>query len=354
MKKQYFQKAGTKLEWQRIVLLIIITYEALGSLLGGSLLIAAPDGSYMDMPVDLLHGVFSNFLIPGIILFGLGILNTIGFIAIIRRSGADLLLAILGLGGFVIWFLVEIIILGELHWLHAMLGLPVLVGWVMIIPLLTQRYNIGMMRRALLTCGILSSLWYVAINVFVPMMYDGYSITTFTVSELSAIGAPTRILWVLLCLWYPLLLAAFGWGVLYAAGESRALRIAGSLIILYSIINFYWPPMHQREIIGAGGGTLTDILHIIWAIISLIFMMAIMRFGASALGKGFRRFTIAIFVIFILFGVLIGTESPGIQANLPTPYIGIWERINIGAFMLWVIVFAKVLLSRKQLMVSIQ
>jgi len=43
--------------------------------------------------------------------------------------------------------------------------------------------------------------------------------------------------------------------------------------------------------------------------------------------------------------VLIGLEAPGIPENLPTPRIGIWERINIGAFMFWVIVFAIVLLN---------
>lgn len=134
-------------------------------------------------------------------------------------------------------------------------------------------------------------------------------------------------------------------GVLKSAGGNRALRITGGLIIVYSILNFYWPPMHQREVIGAGGGTLTDTLHIVWAMITVLFMMILMIYGAAALGKRFRLFTIAIFVIFIVFGILSAKESPGIQANLPTPYIGIWERINISAFMLWIIIFAIVLLN---------
>ena len=78
-------------------------------------------------------------------------------------------------------------------------------------------------------------------------------------------------------------------------------------------------------------------------------MMFIMGFGAAALGKGFRFYTIATFVVFITFGILIGTEAPGIPRNLPTPHIGIWERINIGAYMLWVIVFAIALLRRQKL-----
>jgi len=65
----------------------------------------------------------------------------------------------------------------------------------------------------------------------------------------------------------------------------------------------------------------------------------------DALDRSFRIYTIVTFLIFITFGALIGVEAPGIPENLPTPRIGIWERINIGAFMFWVIVFAIVLLN---------
>jgi hypothetical protein len=181
----------------------------------------------------------------------------------------------------------------------------------------------------------------------VPVFYEGYSTVNLTVSELSAIGAPTRILWVLLSTLYPLLFATFGWGVLKSAGQSRALRIVGGLIIIYSILNFYWPPMHRREVIGAGGETLTDTLHITWAVATILMMMLLMGFGATTLGKRFRVFTIGTFVVFLGFGVLSGIGSPNINANLPTPNLGIWERINIAAFMIWVIVFANVLLHRK-------
>lgn len=259
----------------------------------------------------------------------------------------------LALGGLAIWFTVEIIILQELHWLHGMWGIPVLLGWVMEIPLVALRHETETMRRALLTCGVLSSIWYVAINIFVPALYEGYSVSSLTVSELSAIEAPTRILWVLLAMLYPLLFAAFGWGVLKSAEGNRSLRVLGWLIIVYCILNFYWPPMHQREVIAAGGETLTDTLHIAWAMITLAFMMIMMDFGAAALGKGFRNFTIATFVVFIAFEILIGTEAGGIQSGQPTPRIGVWERINIGAFMLWVAVLAFGIMRRQKNSVDI-
>ena len=49
-----------------------------------------------------------------------------------------------------------------------------------------------MLQKILLMCGIVSSLLYVAMNIFVAMQWDAYSSVSQTVSELSAIGAPTR------------------------------------------------------------------------------------------------------------------------------------------------------------------
>jgi hypothetical protein len=66
-----------------------------------------------------------------------------------------------------------------------------------------------MARKVPLACGILSSLLYVAMNIIAAMLYEGYSSTSQTVSELSAIGAPTRPLWLLLGIPYTLLATAF-------------------------------------------------------------------------------------------------------------------------------------------------
>jgi len=126
--------------WQRILLLIALGYEGAGALAGGILLIIAPDGKLMDMPVDIMHGIFPDFLVPGLILLGLGILNSVAFIAVLVRTRSDWLLSSLGLGGLLIWFITEIIILRELHWLHAMWGIPVLVGCLLTYPLVSEHF----------------------------------------------------------------------------------------------------------------------------------------------------------------------------------------------------------------------
>ena len=39
-------------------------------------------------------------------------------------------------------------------------------------------------------------------------------------------------------------------------------------------------------------------------------------------------------------------EAPAVATNQPTPLTGLWERINIGVFLLWVVVLAIELLRK--------
>jgi len=167
---------------------------------------------------------------------------------------------------------------------------------------------------------------------------------TQTVSELSAIDAPTRPLWFPLGIAYTLLIAAFGWGVLQSAEGNRMLRITGILMILHGVLGLTWSPMHQREVLAAGGGTFTDTWHIVMSVVTVLLMFLSIGFGAAAVGKRFRVYSITTILVFIVFGVLTFFEAPGIDKNLPTPFIGLWERINIAAFMVWLLVFAMILL----------
>jgi hypothetical protein len=205
-----------------------------------------------------------------------------------------------------------------------------------------------MVRKALLICGILSSLLYAAMNIFVAMQWEGYSSASQTVSELSAIDAPTRALWVPLGIAYTLLVAAFGLGVWESAHRNRPLRVVGGLLVVSGIIGLAWPPMHQRAVLAAGGGTLTDTLHLVWSAITVLLFMLQIGFGAAAFGKRFRLYSVATTVILVVFGALVGLDAPRVQANLPTPWVGVWERISIGVFLLWVMVLSVALLRVRE------
>jgi Protein of unknown function (DUF998) len=196
-----------------------------------------------------------------------------------------------------------------------------------------------------LVCGILAALLYVAMNALVPLRWPGFSVLSQTISELSAIDAPTRSLWVALGAIYGVLLMAFGYGV-WSCDRRRPLRIAGALIIADGVFCLFWPPMHQRAVLAAGGATLTDTLHIAWTMVSGVLMMLSIGCGAAAFGKRFRAFAVATIVLLVAFGALTATHAASVQANLPTPWLGVWERVDAGLLMLWLIVFAIALLRR--------
>jgi hypothetical protein len=206
-----------------------------------------------------------------------------------------------------------------------------------------------MARKSLLVCGILSSLLYVAMTIFVAMQWEGYSSASQTISELSAIGAPTRSLWAVPGAIYTVLVTAFGWGVWKSAGRSRALRIAGGLTLAYGSLGVLWPfaPMHIRETLAAGGGTLSDTMHLVLASVTVLLMLLAISFAAAAFGTRFRVYSLATLAILAAFGALTFLDAPRIAANLPTPWIGVWERINLGVFLLWVVVLATTLLRVK-------
>jgi hypothetical protein len=206
-----------------------------------------------------------------------------------------------------------------------------------------------MIKKALLICGILSSLLYTGMNIFIPMQWEGYSCFSQTVSELSAIDAPTRPVWVIFGRIYTLLFTGFSLGVILSAGSSRSISATGWLLILYGLLGLIWPPMHQREALAGGQKSLTDTLHIIFTIITVLLMLLAMAFGSVALGKGFRIYSVLSIILLFLFGALTSRDAPLLELNQPTPWMGVWERVNMGIFFLWVIVFALALWKKEVL-----
>ncbi len=207
----------------------------------------------------------------------------------------------------------------------------------------------GPALRLLLLCGILSSLLYAAMNIITPLFYAGYSSVSQTISELSAIGAPTRSLWIVLGTFYTLLVTCFGWGVWTAAGSGTKLRVVGGIMIAYGLSGILWffAPMHQREVLAAGGGTIEDVMHLVMSGVTSLLYFSALGFGAAAFGKRFRVYTFATMLLLLGSGVLLSRDGPKVQMNLPTPWIGVTERIMLGVVLLWIAVLSVALLRRQ-------
>ena len=86
---------------------------------------------------------------------------------------------------------------------------------------------------------------------------------------------------------YTMLVTAFGWGVWKSAGRDRALRIVGGLLVAYGSLGLLWPfaPMHQREVLAAGGGTLSDTMHLVLASATVLLMFVAMGIAATDSGN---------------------------------------------------------------------
>ncbi len=200
------------------------------------------------------------------------------------------------------------------------------------------------MRRPFLTCGILASFVYLAANVVAPLRYPDYDWVTQTVSELSAIGSPTRGLWVAMMVAYTLLMMGFAAGIWMSSGDRRALRLAAVFTFTHVLFALFWPPMNRRGVEFAT----TDLLHIVWTAVAVPLMMLQILSAAIALGRRFRVYSAATVAVMIIFTVLTSIEAPSIAVDGPTPHIGVWERIGIAAYMVWVPALAIALLGERR------
>lgn len=196
----------------------------------------------------------------------------------------------------------------------------------------------------LLVSGVLALLVYAAMDVIAAMQYPGYSMADQAISELSAIGAPTRDFWSALSPVFGVLLLAFSIGVLRAASGNRALRITGAVLLAFSLTGVLWwfAPMHQR----GAEMTWTDVMHIVLSVASVIFMLLFIGFGAAALGRWFRLYSIASILAVLVGASVTFAWAERIAAQEPTPWLGVVERVMIYAYLLWIAVLAVALVRR--------
>lgn len=155
-------------------------------------------------------------------------------------------------------------------------------------------------------------------------------------SELGARGAPTKQLVDPLFVLYDLLLIAFGVGVWMSPGGNRALRASAGLLIAIGAIGLPEPLLYPMNL--RGSGTLRDdVPHlIVFSSVIVPLIIAAVTIGAFALGRRFRVFSYAILLTILVSGILTGIEAPGIVTGAPTRWIGLTERANVGAYLLWV------------------
>lgn len=191
----------------------------------------------------------------------------------------------------------------------------------------------------MLVCGIISPLLYAAADLLAGLTANGYSFRDQTISELGAIGAPSRPLFATLLVLVYLLFTAYGVGVYRSAANRPKLRWTGTLLIALGVLALtigQFAPMRPR---GTEQG-LTGALHLIEGAVAMLLLLAAMSSAATALGRRFAVYTIITILVMLSFGGWSTMDIPRVEAGLPTPWIGVKERIYWYSYQLWYIVLS--------------
>jgi Protein of unknown function (DUF998) len=199
------------------------------------------------------------------------------------------------------------------------------------------------LRKILLACGVLSSLFYAGMDVLAGTRWQHYSWISQEFSRLSAVGAPSRPVILALSPVYTSLVVAFGLGVWWSAGRKRALRVVGGSLVVYGLVSLVWPQFFPEDH-SMSVSALTNTMHIVLTVVTLLSWMFILGFAATAFGRRFRLYSIGTLLAVLVFGALTGPQAAAMVAGQPTPWLGLTERLNIYSFMLWAVVLAIVLL----------
>jgi len=135
----------------RNILIILLSFLGLGAFGGGGVLVLSPSGEMMGMPLGVLeNSPFSNFLIPGIILFTiLGVIPLLLIYALIKKPKwripeffnffndmhwAWSFSVYIGFA-LIIWIQTEMIYMKTVHWAHTLyMVVALLILFVAMLP----------------------------------------------------------------------------------------------------------------------------------------------------------------------------------------------------------------------------
>jgi hypothetical protein len=207
------------------------------------------------------------------------------------------------------------------------------------------------LQKILLACGAGYGVAYIVANdLIAATIFDGYSRIDQAISELSGTGAPSRGFLNAMLPLFTLLALGFGIGVWRAAGQSRALRVTGGILIAQAIMFPLWLlfPMTSRDEMVQATTHTNDIGHMALSAAAVLFIVAEMAFSAAALGSRFRYFAISMMITAVTAGGYVASTTSDVATGDPTPWMGAVERISYGSWLLWMAVLAIVLLRRSR------
>jgi hypothetical protein len=125
------------MNFYKTIAAVLLLFNGAGALYGGWNLIVHPDGSSMQLSLDLLeHTPFDNYLMPGIILFVVnGLFSLVVFVILLLNIKSYSLFV--AAQGFLLtgWIVIQMILIQTVYFLHTILGsiglLLIVIGWML-------------------------------------------------------------------------------------------------------------------------------------------------------------------------------------------------------------------------------
>lgn len=203
--------------------------------------------------------------------------------------------------------------------------------------LLTLRLNT---LRKFLYLGIIGVVINVVHVVLGGYLWNGYNHLMQPISDLTAIGAPNRITMTIIVMIYNICMIFFSISTyLYARDYTSKLTKLGMKIYmimhLLTLFIHIFPQDLRRPM-----GTLYSIIHMgLFGIILILTLIVLLLIVLGLMNQEefyyFAIFSLVISVIFIITMLLFTFFF-----FLRLPYVGLIEKINVGAFQLWTLILS--------------
>jgi len=178
--------------------------------------------------------------------------------------------------------------------------------------------------------GVLGTVFYMLHISVGTALYDGYDSLSQAISDLTAVGAPSKNTALIFTLLYGISMTAFAiiFFVFFRKRINKIFAIGALLFIAMNIVT--WGYMLFPLSKAGGGETFSDTMHLIvtFAVVGLTIMSLILF--TIGLFKYKQHIWLAIVTICAL--VLMAAGAMLINA-LPEGYLGLGERINIYSLM---------------------
>ena len=192
-------------------------------------------------------------------------------------------------------------------------------------------------NKAFAICGIIAPISYLSLAIIGGLLRPGYSHITHSVSELLVVGAPNKPLLLTILIIYGVLMILFPIGLHRGINEGKGSKVGPACLVVAGVLVLLTATLFPQD---PGGepvtfaGTMHVALVTSMAILSLIAILAFWRrLKSDSLWSGYDRYSLVTFIVAITLGVIS-------VILIDSSYMGLLERLSVGAILQWIFVMA--------------